>query len=46
MKSIRMSDETWKTLMRWRLELDVKTIDDVLVRLIKLAPTYIKEIKK
>jgi len=34
-KSIHVSTDTWKTLMKLKIDLDMKTIEDVILFLIK-----------
>ena len=36
-RSIRISDKTWKKLMKWKLDLDAKSIDDLIERMLKIV---------
>ena len=40
MKPIQLSKKNWKKLSKWRVELDCKTYDDVVTKLIKLVSYY------
>ena len=35
--SIRITKKTWKKLMRWKLDLNCKSIDDLIDRMLKIV---------
>jgi len=35
--SIRITDKTWRKLMRWKLDLSCKSIDDLIERMLKIV---------
>lgn len=44
-KSIKISEDAWKKLMRWRIELGCKNIEDLVDRILKIT-TKIEVAKK
>ena len=35
--SIKITDKTWRKLMRWKLDLNCKSIDELLNRILKIT---------
>ena len=37
MKTIQVSTKTWKRLMKWRVELNCKSLDELVERILKIV---------
>ena len=38
LKTIKVSKKTWRRLWKWRMELDCKSLDELIERILKIIP--------
>jgi len=44
MKSLKVSDENWQRIMKWRIDLKLKSVDELIEKILKIVKA--SEIKK
>jgi len=45
-KTIKVNEDNWKKLMKWRIDFGLKNLDEVIGRILKIVPASEMKVKK